>query len=293
MATKVSDIKNAVKAALDEIGVNDASFLAGVDNVNLDKLIESKIDDAIQMIYQSADEALLDTQSVTAQAVKTICKTEDIIPTGEDEDGPNRRVTVDPVVRVYLSGSFLRFVSARITGLSKVEKQEGTADVKTAIPGHEWPYPVYQFIPSTSPEYAKLKNRYTTGTEERPKVGMAITPSITVGTETLTSVRTLELYSLTDVESIEYVFDDEHTSTFEFEAEVDCQVIFKRSRTASGGADVTGDNDTYNIGPKLLRPVIYCIAGLVLQAWKDEHADSMINIAMTMAGVDMRNQQLK
>lgn len=288
MATKVSDIKSAVKEILDEIGVNDASFISGADNGYMDTLIESKIDDAIQMIYMSADEALLDTESVESTYVDTKTVTEEIVP--QEEGGPNRRASVDPIVRVYLTDKFVRFVSARITNLYKVAKQPSQADVKVVIPGHEWAYPVHQFIPSTSPEYAKLKNPYTTGTEERPKVGFTITPSVVIGGTNIGALRTLELYSLTNVESIEY---DDSQITYEFEAAADCQVIYKRERTKPTGVIVASDNDTYNIGEKLIRPVMYYIAGLVLQAWRDEHADSMLNIALTMAGVDVRNQQLK
>lgn len=290
MATKVSDIKSAVKEILDEIGVNDASFISGADNGYMDTLIESKIDDAIQMIYMSADEALLDTESVESTYVDTKTVTETIVP--QVEGGPNRRASVDPIVRVYLTDKFMRFVSASVTGLYKVKKQAGQDDVNTLIPGHEWSYPVYQFIPSTSPEYAKLKNPYTTGTEERPKVGFTITPSVVIGGTNIGALRTLELYSLTNVESIEYEYGDSQI-TYEFEATADCQVIYKRERTKPTGVIAASDNDTYNIGEKLIRPVMYCIAGLVLQAWRDEHADSMLNIALTMAGVDVRNQQLK
>ena len=278
MATKVKDIKNAVKAALDEIGVNDASFLAGVDNVNLDKLIESKIDDAIQMIYQSADEALLDTESVEDEYVETTTV----------HDTAREIVFAGPVVKVYLTDKFLRFVSARITKLTLTTVLPDNPTPLIVDMHHEWAYPVYQFIPSTSADYAKLKNPYTTGTEERPKAGFTITPSVEIGSDTLTSVRTLELYSLTDTQ-----VDKEDDTEYEFKAEVDCQVIYRRERTLPSDNSTASDNDTYEIGPKLLRPVIYYIAGLVLQAWKDEHADSMINIALTMAGVDTRNQQLK
>ena len=290
MATKVLDIKIAVKSVLDEIGVNDAQFLTGADNGNIDALIESKIDDAIQMIYMSADEALLDTEAVDSTYIHTD-NTVEVLETQIPTE-PDRKVSVGPVVKVYLTDKFVRFVSARITNLYKVTKQPSHADIKDVIPGHEWSYPVYQFIPSTSPEYAKLMNPYTTGTEERPKVGFTITPSVIIGGRNIGALRTLELYSLTNVESIKY----KHIAlqiTYEFEATADCQVIYKRERTKPTGAIVASDNDTYNIGEKLIRPVMYCIAGLVLQAWRDEHADSMLNIALTMAGVDVRNQQLK
>lgn len=290
MATKVSDIKIAVKSVLDEIGVNDAQFLTGADNGNIDALIESKIDDAIQMIYMSADEALLDTEQVDSTYIHTD-NTVEVLETQIPTE-PDRKVSVGPIVKVYLTDKFVRFVSARITNLYKVTKQPSQADVKVVIPGHEWSYPVYQFIPSTSPEYAKLKNPYTTGTEERPKVGFAITPSVVIGGSNIGALRTLELYSLTNVESITYKRIGSQI-TYEFEATADCQVIYKRERTKPTGATVASDNDTYNIGEKLIRPVMYCIAGLVLQAWRDEHADSMLNIALTMAGVDVRNQQLK
>ena len=290
MATKVSDIKSAVKEILDEIGVNDASFISGADNGYMDTLIESKIDDAIQMIYMSADEALLDTEAVGSTYIHTDNIVEVLEPPTQTE--PDRKVSVGPVVKVYLTDKFVRFVSARITNLYKVTKQPSHADVKVVIPGHEWSYPVYQFIPSTGPEYAKLKNPYTTGTEERPKVGFTITPSVVIGGTNIKALRTLELYSLTNVESIEYEYDDSQI-TYEFEATADCQVIYKRERTKPTGVIAASDNDTYNIGEKLIRPVMYCIAGLVLQAWRDEHADSMLNIALTMAGVDVRNQQLK
>lgn len=290
MAVTVGDIKSAVSEILDEIGVNDASFITGADNANVDTLIESKIDDAIQMIYMSADEALLDTEAVDSTYIHTD-NTVEVLET-QIQTEPDRKVSVGPVVKVYLTDKFVRFVSARITNLYKVTKQPSHDDVKVVIPGHEWSYPVYQFIPSTSPEYAKLKNPYTTGTEERPKVGFTITPSVIIDGSNIGALRTLELYSLTNVENITYKRIASQI-TFEFEATADCQVIYKRERTKPTGATAASDNDTYNIGEKLIRPVMYCIAGLVLQAWRDEHADSMLNIALTMAGVDVRNQQPK
>lgn len=265
----VRRIKDEVKKALDEIGVNESSFLEeDTSSMNLDTLIESKIDDAVQVIYQSADVALLDTESVDDDRIET-----ETITVGN-------KACAGPVVRVYLKDDFLRFVSARITGLEKV--QNGT---ETEVPGCQWPYPVYEFIPFTSPEYAKLKNMYTTGTAERPKVGLSITPSKNFASETENSVKTLELYSLNDA--------DETDTTVVFKAKVDCQIINRRQRMRPSGSQTASENDTYTIGEHLQRPVIYCIAGLVLQAYKDEHADSMLNMAFTMAGVKTNTETVK
>lgn len=266
----VGAIKSGVKAALDEIIENPSSFLDGdAATQNLDTLIESKIDDAVQMIYMSADVALLDTETVEDSRIETV----NVI---DNDDN----VHFDPVVRIYLKNGFLRFVSARI---AKLEEVNGA--VRTEIPGYQWSYPVYEFIPFTSAEYAKLKNRYTTGTKERPKVGLSITSSKTFSDKEETSVKTLELYSLDG--------DDVTKSPAVFEAGVDCQIISMRERTMPVGAQTTSDSDTYTIGERLQRPVIYCIAGLVLQAYKDEHADSMLNMAFTMAGVKTNSETIK
>lgn len=298
----VADIKKAVKNALDEIGVNEQSFLSERPTQNLETLIESKIDDAVRMIYVSADDALLDVESVDDARVETHNTIEQIEPNEEDGDGAERyRVSLaSNALKVYLEEKFLRLVSARITGVSwsKVTDDivmrrdgndcytNGTAtDDSEDVPEHTWQFPVTDAIPFSSKEYPMLKNKYTTGSEERPKVGMILTPSVEISGDEELSVRTLELYSVDNVGPREYVKDDTHTDDYAYQIHADCQVINMRNRTIPQSGTTASDADTYTIGTHLVRPVIYCIAGLVLQTYKDEHADSMLNIAFTLAGI--------
>lgn len=58
----VSEIVEDVKTCLDEIGFNDSEFLSGSDNMEMDSIIESKTEDAIRFVYQTADVSLLELE---------------------------------------------------------------------------------------------------------------------------------------------------------------------------------------------------------------------------------------
>lgn len=216
MSLTVSFIKSRVKAILDEVGVNEQSYLSGSSNANLDSVIVSKIEDAAQIIYQSADIQLLDIEQLTGS-------------------GSASKITVS------LGGDFLRFISAKL---------------------ESWNYPVYDLVWEDSGEYAKLNNQYTTGTASHPKAALVMG----------SSGKSVELYGNTNGTSVNYTVN----------------VIKKRKLSTATGAQIA-DADTITIGDALVGAVMYCIAGMVLQTYRDEHADSLIATAFSLAGIKTTN----
>lgn len=71
MQYKSVDIIADVKVCFDEIGLNDAKFLTGTDNAEMDTIIASKIGDALRFVGLHADVGYLEPtvieESVTAE----------------------------------------------------------------------------------------------------------------------------------------------------------------------------------------------------------------------------------
>lgn len=71
MQYKSVDIVADVKVCFDEIGLNDAEFLTGTDNAEMDTIIASKIGDALRFVGLHADVGYLEPtvieESVTAE----------------------------------------------------------------------------------------------------------------------------------------------------------------------------------------------------------------------------------
>ena len=215
MLATVDNIKAAVREILDEIGINDALFLGGSDQSNLDVIIASKIEDAIRHIYLVADEQFLEPSM----------KQQELDPTTSLSTGVAR-------LSMELDGKFLRLVSAQ-------------AD--------EWLYPVREYIPESDSRYPTLFNRYSTGTPERPKAGMRYSGG----------KRYLDLYGVTRKQfaTVEYVLLPNTKET------------------------------NFPVYDQCYRPILYYIAGLVLLTYKDEHADSLFNIALNEVGANIPQNQ--
>lgn len=201
MQYKSVDIVADVKVCFDEIGLNDAEFLKGTDNAEMDTIITSKIGDALRFVGLHADVGYLEPtvidKSVTA------------------ENG---------VVDYKLPDDFLRMIYARLS---------------------DWMFAVTEPIFYTEKEYATLKNPITTGYPDNPKVA-------------ITADKHLELYTTksSDVKlSFGYI-----------------------------GEAKPNNNNEWPIPEKVYRGVVYYTAGLTLLTYKDQHADSLINIALQMIG---------
>lgn len=89
----VDSIVADVKVCFDEIGLNDAEFLTGTDNSEMDTIITSKIGDALRFVGLHADVGYLE-------------------PTVIDEENPTVK---DGMVDYELPDDFLRLIYARLS----------------------------------------------------------------------------------------------------------------------------------------------------------------------------------
>lgn len=147
----IDDIVKDVRIALDEIGINDADFLGtdqdteGADEADLDTIIKSKIIEALRFCILSADSKLVGpgtTIKLDADSAHSY---------GIDLSLEYNEQSETKVVKAVMPDNFLRLLYAYIKG---------------------WPYAVSKVIDATDPQYAELMNPVTTGTEQRPAVGM-------------------------------------------------------------------------------------------------------------------------
>lgn len=119
----------------------------------------------------------------------------------------------------------------------------------------DWSFAATEVILNTDKEYAALKNPITTGYPDNPKA------AIVNKAEGQYDKRFLELYSSKKTsENVSGMYG----------------YIAAPSLTTQDGAS------GYVIEDNVYRAVVYQAAGLTLQAFKDAHADSMFNIALTM-----------
>lgn len=107
--------------------------------------------------------------------------------------------------------------------------------------------PIHHIIYSNEKEYATLFNPITTGHDDNPKVGVDL------------AQLTFSLYGPT---------------------------LGGGKRVELGYLGMpTKSNSAYNISESLYRAVVYYIAGLVAMTYKDAHADSLFNMAISSMGV--------
>lgn len=90
----VDTIVDDVKVCFDEIGLNDASFIAGADDADMATIIESKIGDALRFVNLHADVGYLEPTVVTANGTTL--------------------AVADGVVDYLLPKDFLRMVYAKL-----------------------------------------------------------------------------------------------------------------------------------------------------------------------------------
>jgi hypothetical protein len=241
----VDTIVSDVRVCLDEIGLNEAELIGGTDTDDMNEVIESKIADAIRYVYLNADLAFITPEVKSADATS-------------DKKG---------VVRITLGDDFLRLCFARLA---------------------DWEFTVTEAIAHTDKRYATLKNPITTGYPDNPKA------AIVDGAEG----KSLELYSSsTKSGDVEYTYgyigiptlidlsEDEEVPEEPNIPEVpedggDEPAVVNED----GGSDEPSADAVYGykIDGRVYRAIVYQTAGLTLQAFKDAHADSMFNMALTI-----------
>lgn len=130
----IEEVILQVRTKIDEIQLNESEDVLGTDDSDIDTIIMSNINEAINYVVGNADVSLLEPNaSISAGEPNAIV----------EGNGNEYKVSVS-------IKDLLRLVSVSAEG---------------------WPKSVSETIHSTLPEYAMLSNPYTTGTHERPKVG--------------------------------------------------------------------------------------------------------------------------
>lgn len=141
MNIAVTELIDRVKVCIDEIALNDAEFVSGQDNMEMDTIIRSKITEAIRYILSNADWGLLEPDAVMTQGT----------------EGSGFTIDENLVGRIPLPGNFLRVCYARF------------------LSWKSFPTGVIYWNDS---EYATLADEYATGTWERPKLAIVRNPGL-------------------------------------------------------------------------------------------------------------------
>ena len=216
----VTTIVSDVRVCLDEIGLNDASLISGSDNAEMNKIIESKIEDAIAYVYRNADETLVLLSDIDIEEYYSggYGETSSPYTFGLPDD------TLRVLYVVLLGNSSNTTILEKVIGV-----------------------PIHHIIYSNEKEYATLFNPITTGHVDNPKVGVDL------------AQRTFSLYGPT---------------------------LGSGMRVELGYLGMPAkSNNAYYISERLYRAVVYYIAGLVAMTYKDAHADSLFNMAISSMGV--------
>ena len=79
MRKSVPEIIDAVKICIDEIGMNDADFEGGQDNMEMETIIRSKIIDALRFINGNADWSLIEPDTVLTEASEAVAINENLV----------------------------------------------------------------------------------------------------------------------------------------------------------------------------------------------------------------------
>lgn len=164
MKKAADEIVSAVRICMDEIGLNDASFMDGTDNAALDTIIRSKIVDALRYVHGNAD-----TDMLTPDAEAEIdCK-----PTDTTTDNAELAGVIDKKkkVSIVLPTDLMRLCYVKLG---------------------EWVMALSEYILWTDKEYAKLQDSHATGTWERPQMALTLKKD---------KKRVLELYSAKGIEA--------------------------------------------------------------------------------------------
>ena len=213
---KVSKIISDVEVCMDEIAQNDAEFEGTQDDTERATIIRSKISEAVRFILANADWSLLDPDVV----ISSVSSWEHISSTLYC----GRYVFKDTADDTTAT-RFLRLVFAKFASWSRALSQE-------------------DLIMWNSPEYSMLRDEYSTGTPERPKIALTYEGKSKV----------LELYSTRNTNS----------------DAVSIGIIQEP-------ADISDEGDpNVSIPARCYRAAIYYIAGLTYVTYADETRSKMM-----------------
>lgn len=143
MELSVDNIVHRVQVNIDEIALNDAEFVDGQDNSEMEEIIIHKIQEALRYVLENADWQYLEPNLVLSSMTNT---------GSMNFDGKL-------VGRIELPDKFIRLCYAKF---------------------ESWPLYVSDLIYWNDKEYATLKEELATGTWERPKVAMVMNPKKTL-----------------------------------------------------------------------------------------------------------------
>lgn len=216
MVRSIDEIVKDVEVTIDEIALNDAEF-DGVEQDDSERatIIRSKLADAMRFVYAHADWSMLEPDKVV--------RTEGML---DGEDLIRTKTKNGITYGIYtLPSDFLRLCYAGFNSWSHML-------------GHE------DIIMWTDKEYAMLRDRYTTGTPDRPRIAIAYSGKR----------RNLELYSCDSGQ----MYVDQGTIGYMTEPVID------------------EESSDVNIGDKVYRAVIYYIAGLTCMTYGEQQKAQMM-----------------
>lgn len=148
----VSDIKEYVKARLDEISNNDDAGLVSGDGAieDLDKIIEAVIVPSVRKIHLEAPNILL-TGGVAFPSSSTNQASQEENDRSSTEEGDDASTTIPDtqyhMLEIAVPSDFLRLVTLQMS---------------------DWSRPIQTLVGEDSAEYRKQSNKYLMGTPQKP-----------------------------------------------------------------------------------------------------------------------------
>lgn len=223
-----SRIKSRVRLILDEQAINEAQFapedLVEADDVALDSIIEEKAEEAIRYVYSVADASLLPWLTSPLPSDTEVTWNTNGLVSGYKVG----------IVSIRTS-SVWRWNAARLGSWPRFVARDEAVDI-------------------SSPEFAKLLDKYCTGTWERPVIG------------------------------VEYGNDDDTLYMFSAKntEETDTFTIQYLPKPAF-------DNDSLTIGERVEDAFIYYLSGLVCQVLGDDRQEGLFQQAAELMGKTQEN----
>lgn len=224
---KIDSLVKAVRVKLDEIGENDSEFVIDKDENELDTIIKSCFDEAVKYAFTNAD-----TNLIEANHEQTF----------EYDEGGEEGEFYVPTLYLEVGGSV---VGQSIAG-ELYRLVFGKLDC--------WTRAVDKPILWTDKEYSRLSNPLTTGTPERPEIG------ISTGKHSVTKAR-------------RYAFEFYSAEKSSGSGELSLLVHPK--------ANTLGE---YEIPDRLESALVWHMAGQTLTILHDNHAEAMFQQALLAMG---------
>lgn len=158
MLYNITDIYNDVRTVIDEIALNDATFVGSQDNSEMQTIIRHHAVEAADHVHLNADlkrfandaAVLLPHPGTTERPGCSYVDSADVCHITTDYQPPNDSTdrTVNP----------LRMLWANVFAIDQQQPLE------------RWSYPVTSCLSDTDNEYAEVRDPYTGATTERPAV---------------------------------------------------------------------------------------------------------------------------